>query len=134
MHALRSLRAAATSLSGVAPNRCFRGGIRAYITGAAPIREPPQHADVFPDRAEAMPICSYLVVPTPSRGAAVRAALAALDGCEAVLADNHEVIALVTDTPSDAEEQALRRALETVADVQAMVLTFGQLESRAGHA
>jgi nitrate reductase NapAB chaperone NapD len=84
--------------------------------------------------AEAMPICSYLVVPTPNHGSAVCAALAALDGCEAVLADNHEVIALVTETHGHAEEQALRRALESVPDIQALMLTFGQLDTAAGEA
>jgi nitrate reductase NapAB chaperone NapD len=104
---------------------------------AAHILAEPLHLEIYPehavpDLAEAMPICSYLVVPAPNCGASVRAALHALDGCEAILADNREVIALVTDTQDSAGEQALRRALEGVADIQAMVLTFGQLETEAG--
>jgi nitrate reductase NapAB chaperone NapD len=126
------LHPAAASPPRVEFSRCFRGAIGAYIN--EPAQSASRNTECFPYRAEAMPICSYLVVPTPSRGAAVRAALAALNGCEAVLADNREMIALVTDTESHAEEQALRRALESVADIQAMVLTFGQLDTGNGEA
>lgn len=75
-----------------------------------------------------MPICSYLVVPTPERTAAVMAELGALPGCHVERADHHDLIALVTDTAGPDEESALRSRLERVQGIYAMVLTFGELE------
>jgi nitrate reductase NapAB chaperone NapD len=79
-----------------------------------------------------MPICSYLVVPAADRTAAVMAELGALPGCHVERADQHDLIALVTDTASPAEEKALRSRLERVEDIYAMVLTFGELEPERG--
>jgi nitrate reductase NapAB chaperone NapD len=76
-----------------------------------------------------MPICSYLIVPAADRTDSVMAELNALAGCEAQRADDHDVIALVTETPGPAEEEALRGALARIDGIFAMVLTFGELES-----
>jgi nitrate reductase NapAB chaperone NapD len=76
-----------------------------------------------------MPICSYLVIPAPGWADAVTTELEGLGGCTVARADRHELIALVTDTPDAAEEAALRRALEGVAGIHALVLTFGDLDA-----
>jgi nitrate reductase NapAB chaperone NapD len=59
------------------------------------------------------------------------AQLGSIAGCEAVLADNRDLIALVTETADDAGETALRRALGEIDGIFALVLTFGELDDRA---
>jgi nitrate reductase NapAB chaperone NapD len=78
-----------------------------------------------------MPVCSYVVIPEPGSAAAVAARLAALPGCETVRAENRDVILLVTDTSSDAEEAALRRALDATPGILTIVLAFGDLDPDA---
>ncbi len=73
-------------------------------------------------------ICSYLVI--PEDGALVRVAerLDALPGCDVVSAENRDVLILVTDTPGLEEEGALRRKVEALDGIQALLLTFGEID------
>lgn len=75
-----------------------------------------------------MPIRSYLVFPDAGQTGAVADRLSALPGCDVVPAENREVLLLVTETEDAAAEEALRRRLESVDGVRAMVLAFGDVD------
>jgi nitrate reductase NapAB chaperone NapD len=75
-----------------------------------------------------MAICSYLVIPEPGQGNALRERLLALSGCEVIAARNQDLLVLVTETADRAEDEALRRRIEALDGIQALVLTFGEVE------
>ena len=58
-------------------------------------------------------------------------ALNTMPGCRACKADGHDVLVLVTDTPTEAEERELRRALEHLPDMACLNLAFGEVTSPA---
>ena len=75
-----------------------------------------------------MPICSYLVFPQPGTRQKLAETLSQLPGCQVLPADNREdVMVLVTETETPAEEDALQNALKAMADIQCLVLTFGEV-------
>lgn len=74
-----------------------------------------------------MPICSYLVISEDGATDRVRERLASLPGCNPVQAENRDVLILVTDTPGLAEENDLRRSVEAIEGIQALLLTFGEI-------
>ena len=78
-----------------------------------------------------MPICSYLVIPEHGASQRVAGRLAALPGCDVVPAENRDVLVLVTDTPGFEEESALRREVEALDGIQALLLTFGEIDPDA---
>ncbi len=73
-------------------------------------------------------ICSYLVIPEDGALARVVERLTALPGCDVVSAENRDVLILVTDTPGLEEEGALRRKVEALDGIQALLLTFGEID------
>lgn len=75
-----------------------------------------------------MPICSYLVIPETDAGHRVRRRLEAMPGCDVFEAKNRDVLILVTDTPGLVEEEALRRSVEGMDGIQALLLTFGEID------
>jgi nitrate reductase NapAB chaperone NapD len=75
-----------------------------------------------------MPICSYLVIPEEGATDRVRADLAGIPECEVVRAENRDVLLLVTETPGLEEEHALRMAVEAMDGIQALLLTFGEID------
>jgi nitrate reductase NapAB chaperone NapD len=75
-----------------------------------------------------MPICSYLVIPEEGATDRVRADLASIPECEVVRAENRDVLLLVTETPGLEEEDALRSAVEAMDGIQALLLTFGEID------
>jgi len=78
-----------------------------------------------------MPICSYLVIPEEGATDRVRADLAGIPECEVVRAENRDVLLLVTETPGLEEEDALRAAVEAMDGIQALLLTFGEIDPDA---
>jgi nitrate reductase NapAB chaperone NapD len=76
-----------------------------------------------------MPLCSYVVIPETGRAPQVGARLSSLPGCEVAHARNRDVLLLVTETASAEQEEALRRSLDGLPDVRALVLAFGDLET-----
>jgi nitrate reductase NapAB chaperone NapD len=78
-----------------------------------------------------MPVCSYVVIPEPGATQAVQERLSSLPGCETVRAENREVILLVTDTNSAAQEEQLRRRVQATPGILTVVLAFGDLEDEA---
>jgi nitrate reductase NapAB chaperone NapD len=73
-------------------------------------------------------ICSYLVIAEGGALARVAERLGALPGCDVVAAENRDVLILVTDTPGLEEEGALRRRVEALEGIQALLLTFGEID------
>ena len=78
-----------------------------------------------------MPICSYLVIPEDGALAGVAERLTALPGCDVVSAENRDVLILVTETPGLEEESALRHRVEALDGIQALLLTFGEIDPDA---
>ncbi len=76
-----------------------------------------------------MPIFSYLAIPRDGAKDALCADLAALDHCRVMPADNHEIIVLITDTPSEATEEALQESLKNLQSLQSLNLAFGYDEN-----
>ncbi len=75
-----------------------------------------------------MPICSYLVIAESGASEQVAMRLLALPGCDVAPAENRDVIILVTDTPDLEEERTLRETVEKTEGIQALLLTFGEIE------
>jgi nitrate reductase NapAB chaperone NapD len=79
-----------------------------------------------------MPICSYLVIPAAGAGPTLRERLTDLPGCDFVAAENRDLLLLVTDTESRAEEDALRETIEAMEEIRALLLVFGEVQSNPG--
>jgi nitrate reductase NapAB chaperone NapD len=75
-----------------------------------------------------MGICSYLVIPRPGETDALCQQLSVMPGCEVTPAVDHELLVLVTDTPDRDEENRLRHRIEGLDGIQALVLTFGEVD------
>lgn len=78
-----------------------------------------------------MPICSYLVIADEGATERVRDRLAAIPECRVAPAENRDVMILLTDTEGLHEEAALRSAVETMDGIQALLLTFGEIDPDA---
>lgn len=75
-----------------------------------------------------MPICSYLVIPREGDVDRVHGRLADLPECEVVRAENRDVLILVTETEGLEEEEELRSSVEAMDGIQALLLTFGEID------
>lgn len=75
-----------------------------------------------------MPICSYLVIPREGDVDRVYDRLAGLAECEVVRAENRDVLILVTETEGLEEEEELRSSVEATDGIQALLLTFGEID------
>jgi nitrate reductase NapAB chaperone NapD len=75
-----------------------------------------------------MPICSYLVIPREGDVDRVHGRLADLPACEVVRAENRDLLILVTDTEGLEEEEDLRSSVEAMDGIQALLLTFGEID------
>ncbi len=75
-----------------------------------------------------MPICSYLVIPREGDADRVQGRLADLPKCEVVRARNRDVLILVTETGGLEEEEELRSSVEAMDGIQALLLTFGEID------
>jgi hypothetical protein len=73
-----------------------------------------------------MGIRGYLVLTEPGAAAATALRIAALPGCEALPAERHDVLLLVTETEDAADDGALRERVEAIGGVNALVLTFAE--------
>jgi nitrate reductase NapAB chaperone NapD len=78
-----------------------------------------------------MPICSYLVLTEPGSSKRVGDALAGIPACDVVMAENEEILVLVTETESFEAEEALRRRVEATEGIHALLLTFGEVDPEA---
>jgi nitrate reductase NapAB chaperone NapD len=72
-----------------------------------------------------MPIKSYLALPTQGKKEELMTALRSLNQCEVVPAENQDVLALVTDTPNDKEEEILKEKIEAINSLKLLSLVSG---------
>ena len=72
-----------------------------------------------------MPVFSYLAYPAPGEKESLLHDLGALDYCEAMPAENEEILILVTDTPNEQEEKALQEKLEKLKSLESLAMSFG---------
>ena len=72
-----------------------------------------------------MPIKSYLALPLNGRKEELMTALSSFDQCEVVPAKNQEVLALVTDTPNEREEEILKEKIEALNSLKLLSLVSG---------
>lgn len=75
-----------------------------------------------------MPIFSYLAYPVQGVKDALLKDLNALDHCEAMAAENEEILILVTDTPDEKCENELKKKLEGLKSLQSLNMTFGHAD------
>ncbi|MEX0360632.1 MAG: chaperone NapD [Allomuricauda sp.] len=72
-----------------------------------------------------MPIKSYLVHPHDGKKEELLQELSAMSSCEVVAAQNREIIALVTETETKQEEEALKTRLESIKSLKLLALVSG---------
>ncbi len=76
-----------------------------------------------------MPIFSYLAYPVQGAKDELIKDLQALDHCEVLPAENQEVLILVTDTPDEESEEALKKKLKELKSLQSLGMTFGHVDT-----
>jgi len=79
-----------------------------------------------------MPVCSYLVIPETGALEDLAGRLRGLPGCDVAKAENRGLLLLVTDTRGPEEDEALRRRLEGMDGIHALVLAFGEIDPEVG--
>ncbi len=72
-----------------------------------------------------MPIKSYIVHPIKGQKEALLIALRNLTQCEVIPAENQNVLALVTDTSNQKEEELLIEQIDTISSLQSLSLVSG---------
>jgi hypothetical protein len=72
-----------------------------------------------------MPVFSYLAYPADGKKEALLLDLEGLDYCEALPAENEEVLILVTDTPDEEKEKELQKKLKQLKSLESLAMTFG---------
>lgn len=75
-----------------------------------------------------MPICGYLVVPRRGESDRTAGALRRIPGCEVFPAEQDDLLLLVTESESLEADASLRRRVEDVPGVEALLLTFGEID------
>ena len=76
-------------------------------------------------RKNAMPVFSYLAYPIEGKKEGLLHDLEALEYCEAMAAENEEVLILVTDTPDEDKEKELQKKLKELKSLESLAMTFG---------
>lgn len=75
-----------------------------------------------------MPVFGYLAYPAPGKKEELLKELMALDYCEAIAAENEEILILVTDTPDEQKENALQDKLKALKLLKSLAMTFGSTD------
>jgi nitrate reductase NapAB chaperone NapD len=75
-----------------------------------------------------MPVFSYLAYPALGAKEQLLKDLKALDYCEAMPAENEDVLILVTDTPDEEKEKELQKKLEEMKSLQSLGMAFGHTD------
>lgn len=78
-----------------------------------------------------MPICGYVVVPRQGESTGTAEALSRIEGCEVFPAENEDLLLLITETDSLEADAALRRTLRRSPGIDALLLTFGEIDPDA---
>ena len=72
-----------------------------------------------------MPIKSYLAHAMQGKKDELMKALSAMNQCEVVPAENQDILALVTDTPNEKEEEILKEKIESLKSLKLLSLVSG---------
>jgi nitrate reductase NapAB chaperone NapD len=72
-----------------------------------------------------MPILAYIVTPRSEGKNKLLKELNGMEHCEALSADNAEILILVTDTPDKEAEEKLEKQLNTIESLESLSMTFG---------
>lgn len=72
-----------------------------------------------------MPIKSYLAHAITGKKEDLMNALLSLGQCEVVPAENQDILALVTDTPTEEEEELLKEKIEALTCLKLLSLVSG---------
>ena len=75
-----------------------------------------------------MPVFSYLAYPKQGAKQDLLNELTALDFCEAMPADNENILILITDTPDEETEKALQKKIKNLKSLEALGMTFGHVD------
>ncbi|CAM1333064.1 hypothetical protein [Tenacibaculum aestuariivivum] len=72
-----------------------------------------------------MPIKSYLAHPYEGKKEALQKALALLNGCEVIVAENKNVLVVITDTVNDITDKNLKESIERLSSLKLLALVSG---------
>ncbi|MEQ3656553.1 MAG: hypothetical protein ABNH00_11870 [Dokdonia sp.] len=72
-----------------------------------------------------MPVKSYIAQAIKGKKEELMKALLSFEQCEVVPAENQEVLALVTDTIDEAEEENLKQKIEAIESLKLLSLVSG---------
>jgi nitrate reductase NapAB chaperone NapD len=72
-----------------------------------------------------MPIKSYLAHAISGKREELVKALKRFDQCEVIPAENEDILALVTDTPNEKEEELLKERIEAIKSLKLLSLVSG---------
>ncbi|CAM1366950.1 Periplasmic nitrate reductase chaperone NapD [Tenacibaculum litoreum] len=72
-----------------------------------------------------MPIKSYLAHPHDGKKEELIKALSSLNECEVIPAENKDVLVVVTETETKAEEEILKQKLETISSLKLLAMVSG---------
>lgn len=72
-----------------------------------------------------MPIKSYLAHPFEGKKEELQQAISLLDGCEIIPAENKNVLVVLTETTTDAEDKSLKETIETIESLKLLALVSG---------
>jgi nitrate reductase NapAB chaperone NapD len=75
-----------------------------------------------------MPVFSYLAYPVAGSKQSLFNELSALNDCEVLLAEEEDVLILVTETTDENEEKELQNKLQKLASLQSLSMTFGHID------
>jgi nitrate reductase NapAB chaperone NapD len=74
-----------------------------------------------------MPVCSYLVHPSPGKQGVVMKKFEGMPECEAELSEKGELIILVTVSEDKESEKQLQENLKEIKEIDCLALSFGQV-------
>jgi nitrate reductase NapAB chaperone NapD len=80
-----------------------------------------------------MPVFSYLAYPAKGAKEALLKDLATLDYCEALPAENEDILILVTDAPDEKKEKELQKRLQQLRSLASLGMTFGHRDAGNDH-
>ncbi|WP_428744966.1 hypothetical protein [Tenacibaculum sp.] len=72
-----------------------------------------------------MPIKSYLAHPHDGKKEELIQALSNLNHCDVIPAENKDVLVLITETETNAEEDILKQKLETISSLKLLAMVSG---------
>ncbi|NOQ67688.1 MAG: hypothetical protein GQ556_10805 [Desulfobacterales bacterium] len=72
-----------------------------------------------------MPVLAYIVTPRSGEKNKLLKELNAMQHCEAMSADNADILILVTDTPDKETEEKLQKQLNKIESLESLSMTFG---------